>query len=270
MQRVLVGSDSNSFLGKYGYIAPSPERRKELEDAVNQVNDIIRVNNGMTVSGKKLQEPIEERRVTVEITPSGNVIIPEETAEVLEEIIQEKVPAEVVEDKNKLEAVSEDKSVMGTVETFVSKVAGGKKHPNRRNTVEKYCMNHIHQISTAIVVVLAVLFIAMALLMYSVIMDRMYRKNKLIKKLEKELFEDVRVRRDAVEGIVEKDIPDEVVSEKIAEAEVVEDISENVLSDTDLVEGALTGGMIGGKCGKRAKPKRILNHNMSWTDGMVF
>ena len=265
MQRVMMGSDSNSFLAKYGYIAPSPERRKELEDAVNQVNDIIRVNNGMTVSGKRLQEPVEERRVTVEITPSGNVIIPEETVEVLEELVQEKpqekVPEEIVEIKNK------DDSVMGTVETFVSKMAGGKKHPNKRNVVEKYCMNHIHQISTAIVVVLAVLFIAMALMMYSVIMDRMYRRNKLIKRLEKELLEDADVRRGVVEEVIDTNKFEKVIDEA---EEIKETVEEEVLTDTDLVEGALTGGMIGGKCGKRAKPKRILNHNFSWTSVDAF
>jgi hypothetical protein len=231
MQRFGYGNDERLFMGKYGYITPSLERRKELEASI--VDPIVYMKNHERMlkwnEEHVINNDVSDRVVEQQKQVERRVVVPEESETVVQNT--EIVPVEPQQE----EVVVENKpsGIVEHVESFVSKHA-----KNNKNVVEKYCMNHVHQVSMAIVVVLAILFIAMAVMMYSMIMDRLYRRNKLITKLEQEMSKNTVVVDEVSD---KKKTVEEVVGDRIEKATVPEITGDNVL----------TGGA------KRPRPKMI-------------
>ena len=247
MQRLGIGKDDRSFLGKYGYVKPSIERIEEIRNSVPDPLDVMKIQERTQDMSSDI---VQDRRVTI--------VLPEEDSA---EIVPVESPVEVrTEDSTKtipvespVEETPESKTPVAAVETFVTKLAGG-----RRNKVERYCMNHVHVVSTAIVVVMAILFIAIAIMMYAMLMERMYRKNKLIQRMESEMI-----------GINK-------VAEEVQEKQTVENVVEKVQEKAsvpvitgDSTTPALTGGACKKNCSKRPRP-RLVNKNFDFSGEMAF
>ena len=246
MQRLGIGKDDRSFLGKYGYVKPSIERIEEIRNSVPDPLDVMKIQE-RTQDMKT--EIVQDRRVTIVLPEDSAEIVPVESpAEVSVEVNAESIPIEAP-----VEETPESKTPVAAVETFVTKLAGG-----RRNKVERYCMNHIHSVSTAIVVVMAILFIAIAIMMYAMLMDRMYRKNQLIQKMESEMIGINKV----AEEVQEKQTVENVV-EKVQEKATVPVIT------GDNSAPALTGGVCKKNCSKRPRP-RLVNKNFDFSGEMTF
>ena len=219
MNRIGVVNDGRSIMSKYGYILPSRERRNELAERLfNDQPTEGRYDRFLKESEKVIiEEPVKDRRVTV-VIPEEDVIEP------VEVVIPAEPPVEEVEDK----------TLTDTIEGFISKKVKG------RGKVERFCMNYIHQISVTIVVVMAILFITLALMMYGVIMDRMFRRNRLIQRMEEELTETIK------EPVIN---PRMIGDSKVPSVEV----SGEVVNVTPLTGG----GRCGAKKASRPRPRLV-------------